>query len=525
LYGGHVEYTQPSMSGDGRFTVYMVGSQSNFYIYDATTSLTYETKISSFATMMGKTVISGDGRYVVSEAWARTLPGSDVLTKQIVITDTHPQTLDVAAVDATKVEGNTGVTAFTFMVSRTGAATATDTASVAWAVTGSGNTPANAADFGGTLPSGTLSFATGETVKFITVNTVGDTAAEENETFAVTLSNPIDASLGIAKATGTITDDDRPPSTISITIGVNDAITTVRNDVLEGQSGTTWLGFIATRSGDTSGASSVAWTVTGSGNNPADAGDFGGTLPSGTVRFADGETRKTIAVPVTGDTTVEPDETFTVTLSNPSGPQVSLGTTTATGTIRNDDGVSPSPEIDPVRRLAITAGGVSREIEMDAYSGPVAWLQNMHIGTDDGEAMRGTGRADFINTRGGDDAIEGGDGDDVLDGSTGSNFLTGGTGTDTFFVDGRIGGVTWSTVTDLENGEWITAWGWLPGISKLSWEEMSGAEGYKGATAHIDIFGNGSTDLSMTIAGKNSGALIVSPGEVNGSTYLAFILS
>lgn len=182
------------------------------------------------------------------------------------------------------------------------------------------------------------------------------------------------------------------------------------------------------------------------------------------------------------------------------------------------------PPIDPTRRLAVTRGGVSSEVTMDSYSGPVSWLRNMHIGHSDGEAMRGTELADFINTVGGDDAVDGGGGDDVLDGGLGSNYLIGGSGSDTFFVDGRGGGITWSTVTDLEAGEWVTAWGWKEGLSKLTWAEMAGAEGAKGATAHIDLDNNGSIDMSMTIAGKSSGAVFVTPGDVNGSSYLAFIL-
>ena len=44
---------------------------------------------------------------------------------------------------------------------------------------------------------------------------------------------------------------------------------------------------------------------------------------------------------MTGDTTVEPTETFTVTLANPAG--ATLGTATATGTITNDDSTTPPP--------------------------------------------------------------------------------------------------------------------------------------------------------------------------------------
>jgi hypothetical protein len=55
------------------------------------------------------------------------------------------------------------------------------------------------------------------------------------------------------------------------------------------------------------------------------------------VTFAAGETSKTIDVTVSGDNTVELDETFTVTISDPMGTGVVLGTTVGTGTITNDD--------------------------------------------------------------------------------------------------------------------------------------------------------------------------------------------
>jgi hypothetical protein len=62
-------------------------------------------------------------------------------------------------------------------------------------------------------------------------------------------------------------------------------------------------------------------------------------LPSGTVSFVAGETSKLITVTVQGDTTVESNETFTVSLSNPTNG-ATLTTATATGTIQNDDGGS-----------------------------------------------------------------------------------------------------------------------------------------------------------------------------------------
>lgn len=62
------------------------------------------------------------------------------------------------------------------------------------------------------------------------------------------------------------------------------------------------------------------------------------TAASGTLSFAPDETRKNVTVYVIGDTAIEANETFRVTLSNPSGAK--LGSpTTATVTILNDDTV------------------------------------------------------------------------------------------------------------------------------------------------------------------------------------------
>src|SRR6185295_16536074 len=61
---------------------------------------------------------------------------------------------------------------------------------------------------------------------------------------------------------------------------------------------------------------------------------------SGTLTFAAGETTKTIVVPITGDTTVESNETFTVSLAAASGATIADGS--AVGTIVNNDAAPPS---------------------------------------------------------------------------------------------------------------------------------------------------------------------------------------
>jgi hypothetical protein len=115
----------------------------------------------------------------------------------------------------------------------------------------------------------------------------------------------------------------------TLSIALDDA------DKDEGNSGNTSFTFIVTRAGSLTGESSATWTVSGMGTNPANADDFGGTFPTGTVAFAAGEATQTITIDVSGDTDVEEDETFVVTLSDAVGATISVGG--AIGTIRNED--------------------------------------------------------------------------------------------------------------------------------------------------------------------------------------------
>ena len=226
----------------------------------------------------------------------------------------------IAADDAVKAEGDVGTTGFTFTVTRSGDTSGAD--SVDFAVT---SASADAADFGGALPSGTVNFAAGETTQSITIDVSGDTDFEADEDFTVTLSNAsVGTEITTATADGTIQNDDPHAS---FAIAADDAVKA------EGDAGTTGFTFTVTRSGDTGGADSVDFAVTSAS---ADAADFGGVLPSGTVNFAGGETTQTITIDVSGDTDLEAYEDFTVTLSNPSaGTQIT--TASANGTIENDD--------------------------------------------------------------------------------------------------------------------------------------------------------------------------------------------
>jgi len=240
-------------------------------------------------------------------------------------------TLSIAAANASRPEGHISTTAFSFLATRVG--DINEASSATWTVTGSGVSPAAASDFaGGALPTGTVSFTAGQTSKTITVNVAGDSTVEPNEGFTVTLSAlSAGLALGAATALGSIQNDD---ATLAI------ASTAAAKS--EGNSGTSAFTFTVTRSGNTTGTSSAAWAVTGSGVSPAAGSDFaGGALPTGTVSFTAGQTSQTITVNVAGDSTVEPNEGFTVSLSGASAG-TSFGTATAGGTIVNDD-ISATP--------------------------------------------------------------------------------------------------------------------------------------------------------------------------------------
>ncbi|HMV63452.1 MAG TPA: Calx-beta domain-containing protein [Zoogloea sp.] len=243
------------------------------------------------------------------------LIGTDTASAVILNDDTA---LGIAALTGAQAEGNSGSTPFTFTVTRSG--NLSGSASAAWAVSGGS---ANATDFvGGVLPTGTVTFAAGESSKTVTVNVVGDTVGEADETFNVTLANVTGATVTTATASATILNDDALLN-----------IATVTASAAEGSSGSTPFGFTITRSGNTAGVSSVKWAVSG---GSAVAADFSGSvLPSGTVSFAAGETTKTITVNVAGDTALEADESFNVVLSAASG--ATLGTATASALILNDD--------------------------------------------------------------------------------------------------------------------------------------------------------------------------------------------
>jgi Ca2+-binding RTX toxin-like protein len=109
------------------------------------------------------------------------------------------------------------------------------------------------------------------------------------------------------------------------------------------------------RHGDITRSASVDWSIASIGANPATAADFvGGVLPSGRLTFAAGAALATITVQLVGDRVLEPNETFSLVLSNPVDATI-LGVTATTMTILADE-VTPT----------VTSGGTASVAENNA---------------------------------------------------------------------------------------------------------------------------------------------------------------
>ena len=223
----------------------------------------------------------------------------------------------------TVTEGNSGTKTAVFTVTLSAASTQTVTVNYATA----NGTATAGSDY--VAQTGNLTFTAGQTSKTISVTVNGDTTVEPNETFVVNLTAPSGATLADAQGQGTITNDD---TVVTLpTLSINDVTVT------EGNSGTTTATFTVTLSAASASTVTVSFATA---NGTATAGsDY--VAQTGTLSFTAGQTTKTISITVNGDTTVEPNETFVVNLSSPSG--ATLADAQGQGTITNDDATPPPP--------------------------------------------------------------------------------------------------------------------------------------------------------------------------------------
>ncbi|HEX8191139.1 MAG TPA: Calx-beta domain-containing protein [Pyrinomonadaceae bacterium] len=186
-----------------------------------------------------------------------------------------------------------------------------------------------------------LVFAPGEVSKEVAVVINGDTLAEPpNETFFISLTNPVNATITNGQIQVAIIDNDTPAlrfgaASYSAAEGAHAFEVTVL------------------RSGADTGALTVDYAT--SDGTASERSDY--TTALGTLRFAPGETSKSFTVLLTDDAFHEADETINLALSNPTGGAfldvrgfvgaVVVGAGAATLTVVDNDAVtSPANPID-----------------------------------------------------------------------------------------------------------------------------------------------------------------------------------
>ncbi len=348
-------------------------------------------------TFSGTPSISNAGTFdikvTVSDGQAST---SDIFTLTSILTVIPPS---VSTSHIIVDEGDSGTSNAVFTVNLSAASSQTITLNY----TTADNTAFKGYDY--TLTSGILTFAPNETSKTITIPIMGDTYNESNETFKLLLSNPTNAVISTPEVTATIIDNDPVP-----TLSINNV------SGAEGDNGTRTLTFNVQLSAASGQAITVNYATADNtlGANSATAGvDYVAT--NGTLTFAPGSTLNTIKVTINGDTTIEPDETFLVNLSNPTGGAI-LGQSQGIGTIINDE------------------SGIS------------------YNGTSGNDSFVGGNGDDQINGNQGNDTFDGSAGNDIINGGAGADVLTGGLGADTFrygaFTDSLFGSTTQDRIRD-----------------------------------------------------------------------------
>ena len=199
-----------------------------------------------------------------------------------------------------------------------------DAATVQYSTSISSSDTATSDDFT-SASAQTLSIPAGDTTATFSVGTIDDTVTEDDETFTVTLSNPSsNVLLGTVKsATGTIVDNDGKPN-----VSIAGASST------EGTS----LGFTVSLNHKTGSDVTVQYSTSIETGDTASADDFT-SVDNETLTISAGDTSGSINIATTQDDLDEDDETFTVTISNPSSNSEIGNPSQATGTIEDNDTV------------------------------------------------------------------------------------------------------------------------------------------------------------------------------------------
>lgn len=201
--------------------------------------------------------------------------------------------------------------------------------------------------------SGTLTFLPGEDTKTFDVTLCDDGLFEPTESIVIALNT--------VSAPGVLS----TPNTGRINITENDTVPSVEFSAATSSvgEGTGTKTFTVNRTGATENSFSVNFATangTALSGSCGSGGDY--VTNSGTLNFAGGDPNKTFNVTICDDGLFEGDETFSATLSDPTGGAVIGNQGTETATISEDD-LTPLIQFSTDRYAGTEGSGVTVSIE------------------------------------------------------------------------------------------------------------------------------------------------------------------
>ena len=237
--------------------------------------------------------------------------------------------------------------------------------SVKWNTKADASDGANAAlatDYTAVTTATKLDFASGVSSQTFTVATTEDTLHEGAETFLVELTDPVGATITTAEATGTITDDDAAPTTLTLAVDADNNTENVQSSLAE-NGGAKTVKVTATLGGSTQfDVDKTLTLIVGADDDSATEGtdytnvaDVTLTIPAG-----DQDVERTFTLTPTDDAFREASETisFDATLA-------SVTVTGASITLTSDDAapaitltVDADKDTDNVQTSLAEDGGV-----------------------------------------------------------------------------------------------------------------------------------------------------------------------
>ena len=226
--------------------------------------------------------------------------------------DTEPS---FAVADASASEGD----AITFTVTRSGAMD--NVVSVKWNTKAdSGDDAASTSDYTEETTATKLDFAKGVPTQTFTVATTEDTLNEANETFLVELTEPVGGMITTAQATGTITNDDAAPTTLTLAVDADNNTENIQSSLAE-DGGAKTVKVTATLGGSTQfDADKTLTLIVGDDDDSATEGTDYTTVPNITLTIPAGDqnVEHTFTLTPTDDAFREDNETisFDATLAS-----------------------------------------------------------------------------------------------------------------------------------------------------------------------------------------------------------------